>query len=75
MILAYVRTREGADKAGGYGIQGIGSLLVERIDGTYDNVVGLPLRPTLAMIEKVLAAALDDEPPGDGGNDEDEDEM
>lgn len=54
LILAYVRTREGADKAGGYGIQGVGSILVEKIDGTYDNVVGLPLRPTLQLIEKVL---------------------
>jgi septum formation protein len=54
LILAYVRTREGADKAGGYGIQGIGSILVEKIDGTFDNVVGLPLRATLQIIEKVL---------------------
>ncbi|RMZ91948.1 hypothetical protein DV736_g816, partial [Chaetothyriales sp. CBS 134916] len=54
LLLAYVRTREGADKAGGYGIQGAGSVLVERIDGSFDNVVGLPLRVVLRLIEKVL---------------------
>jgi septum formation protein len=54
LMMSYVRTREGADKAGGYGIQGVGSILVEKIDGTFDNVVGLPLRATLQLIEKVM---------------------
>ena len=54
LILSYVRTREGVDKAGGYGIQGVGSILVEKIEGTFDNVVGLPLRATLQVIEKVV---------------------
>lgn len=54
LIVSYVRTREGVDKAGGYGIQGLGSILVEKIDGTFDNVVGLPLRATLQLIEKVV---------------------
>jgi septum formation protein len=42
-IQAYVATREPMDKAGGYGIQGLGAMLVRRIDGDYYNVVGLPL--------------------------------
>ncbi|KAM0706769.1 hypothetical protein Q7P35_006099 [Cladosporium inversicolor] len=54
LITSYVKTREGADKAGGYGIQGMGSILVEKIDGTFDNVVGLPLRATLQLIETVI---------------------
>ncbi|KAF8254162.1 Maf-like protein, partial [Wilcoxina mikolae CBS 423.85] len=62
LLVSYVRTREGADKAGGYAIQGTGSILVEKIEGSYDNVVGLPLRATLRLIEKVMSG--DDDPEG-----------
>lgn len=72
MIISYVRTREGVDKAGGYGIQGIGSILVERIEGTFDNVVGLPLRTTLRLIEKVLAQDGPEDELEDGEGDDDD---
>lgn len=74
LILAYVKTREGADKAGGYGLQGLGSILVEGIEGSYDNVVGLPLKTTLGLMEKVLAKADDDERLGDDDEGFDEEE-
>jgi len=75
LLLAYVRTREGADKAGGYGIQGIGAVLVDRIEGSFDNVVGLPVRVTLKLIEKVLAKAEDDDVmDGLSGDEDDENE-
>jgi len=46
----YAATREGRDKAGGYAIQGIFSAAVSRIEGSYTNVVGLPVAEVLAAL-------------------------
>lgn len=43
-IWRYIRATHPLDKAGAYGIQGLGSLIVSKIDGCYYNVVGLPVR-------------------------------
>lgn len=42
-ITNYINTKESLDKAGAYGIQGYGSLLVEKIQGDYFNIVGIPV--------------------------------
>ena len=53
MMSNYWESGEPADKAGGYGIQGLGAIWVSRINGSYTNVVGLPLPQTLALIQNV----------------------
>ncbi len=53
-ILAYVRSGESSDKAGAYGIQGKAGAFVERIEGCYFNVVGLPLASLTAQLWKQL---------------------
>lgn len=51
-IRGYVATGESRDKAGAYGIQSLGSVLVERIEGCYFNVVGLPLSLLATQLEE-----------------------
>lgn len=48
----YIETQEPYDKAGGYAAQGLGSVLIKRIDGSYTNVVGLPLCEVVASLIK-----------------------
>ena len=50
-IAWYVASGEPRDRAGAYAIQGLASRFVPRIDGSYTNVVGLPVTAVLALLE------------------------
>ena len=57
LLLAYAATDEVMDKAGAYAIQGNGAFLVETIDGSFTNVVGLPVAElAMAFLEKGIAS-------------------
>jgi septum formation protein len=50
-IAAYVKSGEGVGKAGGYAIQGLAETFIRQINGSYSNVVGLPLLVTMGLLE------------------------
>lgn len=51
-ILKYWNSGEPQDKAGGYGIQGLAAEFIERIEGSYSNVVGLPICETMQLLDR-----------------------
>ncbi|MCI9525338.1 MAG: septum formation inhibitor Maf [Lachnospiraceae bacterium] len=57
-ILSYIRTKEPMDKAGSYGIQGKGAVFIEKIQGDYNNVVGLPIARVFRTLEEVCGFSV-----------------
>jgi len=55
VIRAYVATGEPFNKAGGYGIQGLGELLIDYVRGSFTNVIGIPVREVSGAIGELLS--------------------
>jgi len=58
-IRSYIKTKESCDKAGAYGIQGMGSFLVDRIEGKLDTVIGLPCALLEELAGKIIKFSRD----------------
>jgi septum formation protein len=59
-IAWYVSSGEGRDKAGGYAIQGLASRFIPRIDGSYSNVVGLPVAGVVELVRSLHPVGIRD---------------
>ena len=59
-IEAYIRTDEPYDKAGGYAVQGLAGLFIERIEGSYSGIMGLPVFETAQLLAEVAPQLLPD---------------
>jgi septum formation protein len=57
-IAWYVASGEGLDKAGAYAVQGLASRFISRIEGSYSNVVGLPVATVDNLIRRVSHASV-----------------
>jgi septum formation protein len=53
----YVRSGEPADKAGAYAVQGLASRFVDRVEGSYSNVVGLPVARVYGMLKELVSSS------------------
>lgn len=71
MFKSYIESGEAVDAAGGYKIQGRGSVFIKSIEGDYFNVMGLPVNGTYRLIEKAIKTA--DEAQGEGSSGEEPD--
>ncbi len=63
-VAAYARTGECDDKAGAYAAQGVGMLLIDRVAGSFTNVVGLPMTRVVSMLRKARLLAVSPGGPG-----------
>ncbi|KAH9847823.1 Maf/Ham1 [Lenzites betulinus] len=59
LLAAYVESGEGADRAGGFAIQGLGGMLVSKIDGDYNNVVGFPAASFFRFLDLLIEEEVD----------------
>ena len=56
----YIRTKEPYDKAGAYAVQGIGALFIREIEGSFTNVIGLPLAELVEALKRIGAFRFED---------------
>lgn len=49
----YLSTQEGVDKAGGYAVQGLAAVFIEKIEGSYSGIMGLPIRETGLLLRQI----------------------